>query len=839
MFEDDPDMHDMQEMIIFVRGMEFIGDEASVQKFDPNMDFDADGTAATTSDLGLDNTAAEPVIEMAHDEYPEWFLIEMGTVAIDAAQLASEHQSANRRGQRMKTTMKNEADCTFALYLNGQLCQKSTNIMLDTTEVMWKDYGVTWVSGTFKILLCIWCYFLSSYNIIFVKSLSSYANVSNSLENNNNWLMNEGSYYSDDNYIIRTALYSPEYIHRNYNKYGVETSTDYYPPFGFGLFAHETAPDSYILVIYIGKANFSPVVVWCANQGHPVQGLATLALTSEEGLVLRDADGSFVWSTNTPGLSVRSIQLGSDGNLYYSFRDIEEDRWNDIYLISSSSPLYSDEYNYKNSYMRLDQDGHLRTYVWKEGEIYTSDVFDNDNCSYPTNCGKYGICKDGGFCSCPMGGIAGSWDYFKPVNSFDSRSGCSLVTPLSCPDKHNLHTFLEFVNVTYFFLTPSLTEIDVESCKRVCLIIVRVKPSSFVTIWIPLLAVAFIKVQNKASKKASLKKKSVLLVSSGLIVLFVVIVYMIWRRKSNNAKDFDCSLDVFVDNISRFSFEDLKLATQNFQTKLGRGGFGSVFEGTLGNGTKVAVKQLESVGQGRKEFLAEVNTIGSIHHFNLVRLIGFCDDGLNRLLVYEYMCNGSLEKWIFNQDTSQTLGWNLRRKIINGVAVGLEYLHEHCKQNVIHFDIKPQNILLDKDFNIKISDFGLAKMVDRDQSHVMTMVRGTPGYMAPELVTGSAISVKVDVYSFGVLVLEIVCGRRNFGSSEGDCLTNLVKVKADEDQLSDLIDEHGEAKVLQDLPNMEALTDLTYLNMVHEAAPMEANYGLSVCPTDSLLSGPR
>uniref|UniRef100_A0A803L3Z6 Receptor-like serine/threonine-protein kinase n=1 Tax=Chenopodium quinoa TaxID=63459 RepID=A0A803L3Z6_CHEQI len=825
---------------------------------------------------------------------------------------------------------------------------------------MLKDYGVTWVSGTLKILLCIWCYFLSSNNIILVKSLSSYANVSNSLENNNNWLINEGSYYSDDNYIIRTALYSPEYIHRNYNKYGVKTSTDYYPPFGFGLFAHQTAPDSYVLVVYIGKDNFSPVVVWCANQAHPVQGLATLALTSEEGLVLRDEDGSFVWSTNTPGLSVRSIQLGSDGNLvllngngkiiwesynnptdtliqdqrlpldhrlmstssissnsselfyvirdhyglhafvdsntsqYYSFRHIEEGSWNSIYQIFSSSPLYSAEYNYKNSYMRLDRDGHLRTYIWKEGEIYTSDVFDNDNCSYPTICGKYGICKDGGKCSCPTGGDDGSWDYFKPVNSFDSSSGCSLVTPLSCPNNHNLHTFLEFDNVTYFALTPSLTKIDAESCKSVCLNNCSCKAVFFryhmdtsfgnCTLTSEILtsmdvsdqylaykAVAFIKVQNKASTKASLKKKSVLLVSSGSILLVMVIVFMIWRRKSNNAKDFDCSLDVFVDNISRFSFEDLKLATQNFQTKLGRGGFGSVFEGTLGNGAKVAVKQLESVGQGRKEFLAEVNTIGSIHHFNLVRLIGFCDDGLNRLLVYEYMCNGSLEKWIFNQDTSQTLGWNLRRKIIDGVAVGLEYLHEHCNQNVIHFDIKPQNILLDKDFNIKISDFGLAKMVDRDQSHVMTMVRGTPGYMAPELVTGRAISVKVDVYSFGVLVLEIVCGRRNFGSSEGDCLTNLVKVKADEDQLSDLVDEHGEGmqqhkeeavklmkiaiwclqphfirptmsmvvKVLQDLPNMEALTDLTYLNMVHEAAPMEANYGFSVCPTDSLLSGPR
>ena len=130
--------------------------------------------------------------------------------------------------------------------------------------------------------------------------------------------------------------------------------------------------------------------------------------------------------------------------------------------------------------------------------------------------------------------------------------------------------------------------------------------------------------------------------------------------------------------LSRFSFESLKFATQDFKTRLGRGGFGTIFEGTLEDGTKVAVKQLNSSGQGRKEFLAEVNTIGSLHHFNLVRLIGYCDDGFNRLLVYEYMCNGSLEKWIFETNIPHRLTWNIRRCIINGVAISTRALQVEC-----------------------------------------------------------------------------------------------------------------------------------------------------------------
>ncbi|XP_021734903.1 G-type lectin S-receptor-like serine/threonine-protein kinase At2g19130 [Chenopodium quinoa] len=704
-------------------------------------------------------------------------------------------------------------------------------------------------------------------------------------------------------------------------------------------------------------SGYQDAVVWCANRDHPIGDNATLHLTSEQGLVLRDVDGNLVWSTKTSNLSVRSIHLQDDGNLVlldakgnsiwesfdnptdtlldvrhglpvghrltsskstsdYSagmycvkwesdglhayvdlnppqeYRFLEYSTYHDIVFQS----LYYASYDGFNlSYMLLTATGRLKWINWNQSDWNQSapiiDYFEDvkfGDCAYPRTCGNYGICVNKTECGCPMETDEGGVLYFQPINAFNSSLGCSLVNPLACPDK-DLHYFLQLENIDYFDSTPSLTGTDIQSCKSACLQECSCKAvifhyhndTSFGNCTLPseILTlkdtggrhnvVTLIKMQKKTSSHRIL----VLSVSAGLIVLVLVtgVFVFVFMKKRNRAKDFDCSNDVFVDTVKRFSFEALKLATQDFQTKLGRGGFGSVFEGTLDDGTKVAVKRLDSLSQGRKEFLAEVNTFGSVHHFNLVRLLGFCDDGLNRLLVYEYMCNGSLEKWIFNQDVSLALTWSVRQKIINGVAAGLEYLHTHCKQNVIHFDIKPQNILLDKDFNIKISDFGLAKMVDRDQSQVMTMVRGTPGYMAPEMVTGRAISVKVDVYSFGVLVLEIVCGRKNFGSSEGDCLTNLVKVKADEDQLSDLIDEHGEdmqqhkgeavkmmkiaiwclqphfirptmsmvVKVLQDLPNMEALSDLSYLTMVQEAAPAETNYEFSVRPTESLLSGPR
>ncbi|PHU12533.1 G-type lectin S-receptor-like serine/threonine-protein kinase [Capsicum chinense] len=171
---------------------------------------------------------------------------------------------------------------------------------------------------------------------------------------------------------------------------------------------------------------------------------------------------------------------------------------------------------------------------------------------------------------------------------------------------------------------------------------------------------------------------------------------------------------------------------ENFTKKLGEGGFGSVFEGYLEDGTKIAVKCLDRIGQVKKSFLAEVQTIDSIHHVNLVQLIRFYAEKSHRILVYEFMGNGSLEKWIYHGKQEEILDWIYRKKIIQDVAKELAYLHEKCRQNILHFDIKPPNILLDEKLNAKLSDFGLAKLIDQNQSQVMTMMRGTPDYFSLE-----------------------------------------------------------------------------------------------------------
>ncbi|KAL9994096.1 putative protein kinase RLK-Pelle-SD-2b family [Helianthus debilis subsp. tardiflorus] len=213
-----------------------------------------------------------------------------------------------------------------------------------------------------------------------------------------------------------------------------------------------------------------------------------------------------------------------------------------------------------------------------------------------------------------------------------------------------------------------------------------------------------------------------------------------------------------------FTFRDLQNRTNHFSELLGTGGFGSVYKGSLGDGTLIAVKKLDRVlPHGDKEFVTEVNTISSMHHMNLVRLCGYCSEGPQRLLVYEFMKNGSLDKWLFvpHKTRERLLEWPTRFYIAVGTAQGIAYFHEQCRDRIIHCDIKPENILLDENFCPKVSDFGLAKLMGREHSQVVTMVRGTRGYLAPEWISNRPVTVKADVYSYGMLLLEIVGGRRN------------------------------------------------------------------------------
>ncbi|XP_062203580.1 rust resistance kinase Lr10-like [Phragmites australis] len=215
---------------------------------------------------------------------------------------------------------------------------------------------------------------------------------------------------------------------------------------------------------------------------------------------------------------------------------------------------------------------------------------------------------------------------------------------------------------------------------------------------------------------------------------------------------------------TRYAYTDITAITSHFREKLGQGGYGSVYKGVLlPGGVHVAVKMLLGTSNcNGEEFISEVATIGRIHHVNVVRLVGFCSEEMRRALVYEYMPNGSLDKYIFSSEKS--FSWDKLNEIALGIARGINYLHQGCDMQILHFDIKPHNILLDSNFVPKVADFGLAKLFPRDNSFVpLSAMRGTIGYIAPEMVSRSfgAISSKCDVYSFGMLLLEMAGGRRN------------------------------------------------------------------------------
>ncbi|KAK1686205.1 hypothetical protein QYE76_047053 [Lolium multiflorum] len=265
-----------------------------------------------------------------------------------------------------------------------------------------------------------------------------------------------------------------------------------------------------------------------------------------------------------------------------------------------------------------------------------------------------------------------------------------------------------------------------------------------------------------------------------LLVVIIVLLGVCWkflgpgimrrllrprRCPSELPEYFSGNMSGNLRTITYFDYAALKRATRDFHQKnqLGRGGFGPVYLGKLDCGKKVAVKQLSvgKSGQGESEFFVEVNMITSIQHKNLVRLVGCCSEGMQRLLVYEYMKNKSLDKILFGGDGLPFLNWRTRHQIIVGIARGLQYLHEESNLRIVHRDIKASNILLDDKFQPKISDFGLARFFPEDQAYLSTAFAGTLGYTAPEYAIRGELTVKADTYSFGVLVLEIISSLKN------------------------------------------------------------------------------
>uniref|UniRef100_A0A0D6QT48 non-specific serine/threonine protein kinase n=1 Tax=Araucaria cunninghamii TaxID=56994 RepID=A0A0D6QT48_ARACU len=297
-----------------------------------------------------------------------------------------------------------------------------------------------------------------------------------------------------------------------------------------------------------------------------------------------------------------------------------------------------------------------------------------------------------------------------------------------------------------------------------------------------------------------LQGSSLVLLAILLSVSLLLLFSLWWYRAKYKGGDKNCGDKIFIDgevlrrlsgHPDAFSYKEIDTATNSFGTEIGRGGFGSVFLGTLKDGRKVAVKQLNNTEEeGRDDFIAEVRTLASINHSNLVRLYGFCVEE-RHLLVYEFMDNGSLHDWLFNS-IREPLDWKTRYSIAVETARGLAYLHEYSTSCILHLDVKPHNILLDENFRAKLSDFGLAKILNKDESRLVTFhVRGTPGYIAPEWVLEYGITAKTDVYSYGMVLLEIVCGRRVVDRSQDTeqwYLPSVAFEKARQGNLEELFD---------------------------------------------------
>ncbi|KAJ9182791.1 hypothetical protein P3X46_006744 [Hevea brasiliensis] len=419
-------------------------------------------------------------------------------------------------------------------------------------------------------------------------------------------------------------------------------------------------------------------------------------------------------------------------------------------------------------------------------------------------CDKYSLC--GAHMKCD---IIGDLPNCVCLEGFVSKSpknwsaGCVRKTPLDCKagDIFRSYTGLKLPDTSgsSYNMTMSLAECK-EMCTRNCNCTAYANSNikgSGCLLWFGELADMReyneggqnIYIRMSSSKPDQAKKKQIgIIVTSAILVgmLVVGIIVCIQRRKksmqgmANGIHMNDNENNEGTEDMELLTFDitTITKATNNFSrdNKLGQGGFGPVYKGTLPGGQEIAVKRLsKSSGQGQTEFKTEVILISKLQHRNLVRLLGCCFQKDEKMLIYEFMPNKSLDFFIFDQMRSNYLDWPKRVHIIGGIAKGLLYLHQDSRLRIIHRDLKASNVLLDKDMNPKISDFGMARIFGGDQTEANTnRVAGTYGYMAPEYAVDGLFSMKSDVFSFGALVLEIVSGKKNRGFSHPDHNHNLL-----------------------------------------------------------------
>ncbi|XP_019454948.1 PREDICTED: probable serine/threonine-protein kinase At1g01540 isoform X2 [Lupinus angustifolius] len=311
---------------------------------------------------------------------------------------------------------------------------------------------------------------------------------------------------------------------------------------------------------------------------------------------------------------------------------------------------------------------------------------------------------------------------------------------------------------------------------------------------------------------------TVILISFIVLVLFLITFCFICirNRNRNNVPSGSTEIEELgletgskVSHVGLgrwYTLRELQVATDwlSESNVIGKGGYGIVYRGILPDGTKVAVKNLFNKPEAERDFKAEVEVIGRVRHKNLVRLLGYCVEGPYMMLVYEYVDNGSLDQWLHENVASiSPLTWDIRMNIMLGTAKGLAYLHEGLEQKVIHRDVKSSNVLLDSEWNAKVSDFGLVKLMCSDHSYVATRVLGTFGYVAPEYASTGMLNEKSDVYSFGMLIMEIITGKSPVDYSRPKRQINLIewlKTQFGDKKTEEVVDSK-----LPEKPSLEAL----------------------------------
>ncbi|XP_074332917.1 G-type lectin S-receptor-like serine/threonine-protein kinase LECRK3 [Apium graveolens] len=564
-------------------------------------------------------------------------------------------------------------------------------------------------------------------------------------------------------------------------------------------------------------------------------GIFRLKMQSDSNLVqypvqTTDSPQNSYWSTDTyekGGINV-TLNLDPDGHLYLLN--------NSVAILLNLTSGFSE--TRKLYLMKIDFDGILRLYSFgldkrgnKSSIVWISS---GDKCDPKGLCGLNGYCilnNNEPKCECPPG-----FDYVSPSNW---TAGCHerVNTADSCKDlePRNIYNITQMENTWWKSDPYSVLEVKLkDECETACLEDCNCQAAMFTDgecrkQRLPLeygrkslteSNIAYIKwasstpeieapADRKTEKKSEGHLRMLLIIVSLVAFAFMVLVIFglfaynrSWKFKKILVNgNFELMEDIAPRS---FTFAELEKVTNGFHEEIGRGSSGTVYRGTLNlTNQVVAVKRLVNMlEEGEKEFQNEMKVIGRTHHRNLVRLLGYCNDGPQKLLVYEYMVNGSLANILF--DAQHPPRWDERIRIALEIARGILYLHEECATQIIHCDIKPQNILIDEYMSAKISDFGLAKLLQADQTNTNTGIRGTRGYVAPEWHRKMAVTAKVDVYSFGIMLLEILCCRKNI----------VLDLSEEEAVLEDWVYQCFENNELAKLVTGEEIDMITFERMV-------------------------